>query len=113
MATTIHDVLRYLIRNQGHANTGIERDLLLTVDAAELGYPDRESYQEVLDKEAKQKIADERAGEAGQPASGTATAEPTVAELEAQLERARALEAAKTSGAQTRQTLTGTPKPTS
>lgn len=113
MATTIHDVLRYLIRNQGHANTGIERDLLLTVDAAELGYPDRESYQEALDKEAKQKIAEERAAEQGQTATAAAPVEPTVAELEVQLERAKALEAAKTSGSQTRQTLTGAPKPTS
>lgn len=104
MSTTIHDVLRYLIRNQGHANTGIERDLLLTVDAAELGYGDRESYQEVLDQQEKQKRAEARAAAEGQPAPD---AEPTIEELEAQLEQRKALAAAKARGAQTRQTLTG------
>jgi len=111
MATKIHDVLRYLIRNQGHANTGIERDLLLTVDAAELGYPDRESYEEVLAQQEKEAKAKARAEAEGAPAAETS--EPSIAELEAQLERRKALEAAKTSGSQQRQTLTGSPKPTS
>lgn len=111
MATTIYDVLRYLVRNQGHANTGIERALLVTVDAAELGFPDRESYEEVLAQQEKEARAKARAESEGAPAVDTA--EPTIAELEAQLERRKALETAKTTGAQTRQTLTGTPKPTS
>ena len=111
MATTIHDVLRYLIRNQGHANTGIERDLLLTVDAAELGYANRESYEEVLAQQEKEARAKARAEAEGQPAA--AAAEPTIEQLEAELERRKALQQAQTAGAQTRQTLTGAPKATS
>ncbi len=92
---TIYDVLRYLIRQSGHASGNAERDLLLAVDAAEQGYPDLESYKEQLaQKEREDRAA--AAAEAGTPAPAAGSpAELSDSELEAEIERRKALKAAK------------------
>lgn len=90
-----YDVLRYLIRNTGHASGAAERDLLLAVDAAEQGYPDLESYKEVVQQKEREEAAARAAETAGpqQPADVTAGLDDDA--LEAELERRKALKKAQ------------------
>jgi hypothetical protein len=94
MATTVHDVIRYLIRATGHANTAIERDLLLTVDADEQGYKDLESYKAVLAQKEREEVAAARAELAGPQAPADTTAGLTDAQLTAEIARRQTLAAA-------------------
>lgn len=48
MATTVYDVLRYLVRRVGGGDEAAFRDLLLTIDATEQGHPSLEAYKEAL-----------------------------------------------------------------
>lgn len=99
----IYDVLRYLIRNQGHANGAVEQDLLLTVDSAAQGFPDLETYKAELERQAREKAAQERAAAGVEAAQGGAFQSPAQlsdAQLAAEVERRAALRTAQ-SGNQT------------
>lgn len=94
---TIHDVLRYLVRNQGHRSGDVERDLLLTIDAAEQGYPDLETYKEELDRQAREQAAANRGAAAAADAAANqaqAINTATDADLEAELARRQAIKQA-------------------
>jgi hypothetical protein len=91
-----YDVLRYLIRGQGHASPQQERDLLLTVDATEQGYADLESYKEVLAQKAREDAAALQATIAGPQAPADVTAGLTAEQLQAELDRRAALTKAQT-----------------
>lgn len=93
----LHDVIRYLIRNSGHASGALERDLLLTVDADEQGFADLESYKEVLAQKDREEAANAAAAAAGPSAPADTTAGLSDAELEAELERRAALKKATAS----------------
>lgn len=107
--TTTHDVLRYLIRSNGHASGAVEQDLLLTVDADEQGYADLESYKEALDQKKREEAASAQAAAAGPQVPADQTAGLTDEQLEAEMERRKALQAAHSGN---RPTLTGQPIPT-
>lgn len=77
--TTIHDVLRFLVRG-GPNNEANVRQLLETIDSHQLGYPDLESYHDAQAKEAR--------AAANQPAAA--------GEAETDLQRANRLEAENT-----------------
>ena len=65
--TTLHDVLRYLVRG-GWPNTEANQRLaLLAIDAHEKGYPDAESYQAELDAQAEAAKAAEAPSEPEPP----------------------------------------------
>ena len=92
MSATIYDVLRTLVRNQGHRDGGFERDLLLTVDAAEQGFADLDSYKDHLaqiEREEKAKQRAESDAEAGILPAGPK--QLSDAELDAELARRQAL----------------------
>lgn len=81
----IHDVLRYLIRRAGHADTATERDLLLSVDADEQGYDSLEAYKEKLAQDEAQ------AKTSGNPNAGAdLTTGLTDEQLQAELARRQA-----------------------
>lgn len=50
--TTLHDVIRNMIRGGWPNDEVHQRQALLAVDAHEAGYPDAETYQAELDKQA-------------------------------------------------------------
>lgn len=92
--TTLHDVLRWMIRG-GRPNTEENQRLaLLAIDAHENGYPDAESWQKVLDERAAaaREQADAPPGESAEERA--ARAEARALQLEAQLAAAAAPQAA-------------------
>lgn len=93
--STLHDVVRYLVRSTGHANTGVERDLLLAVDADEQGFPDLESYKETLAQKAREDAAANAAIGAAPAAPADVTAGISDDDLQAELDRRSALAAAQ------------------
>jgi hypothetical protein len=89
----MHDVLRYLIRG-GMPNTEANQRLaLLAIDANEKGYPDAESYQAELDKQAA------AGGQSTAAPPVGATAEDRATAAEAENVRLQALLNARSSGA--------------
>lgn len=107
---TIHDVIRHLIRNQGHGSPAAERDLLLAVDANEQGFPDLESYKKVLEQKAREEAAALQATAAGPADPADSTAGLSDEQLEAELERRKALQRAQQGAGVAR---IGAPIPTS
>lgn len=96
--STIYDVLRYVVRNQGHSSGDVERDLLLTIDSAEQGFADLESYKEQLAaQEREAKAANSTAAQKVDAAQAQAAAINTASEadLEAELERRAAIRRAQ------------------
>lgn len=92
---TLHDVIRYLIRG-GMPNTEENQRLaLLAVDAHEKGYPDAETYQAELDKQAAALAATQ-----GPPAGETDAQK--AARLEARVAQLEALQAAQAAPAPSR-----------
>lgn len=93
----LYDVIRYLVRGQGHASTAQERDLLLTIDGIEQGYADLESYKEVLSQKAREDAAALQATVAGAPSvPADVTAGLTAEQLQVELDRRAALAKAQT-----------------
>jgi hypothetical protein len=90
----IHDVLRYLIRSNGHASGAAEQDLLLTVDADEQGYESLDAYKDKLAQDAREAKAAAQAA-AGPQGLADSTAGLSDAQLEAELARRQALAAAR------------------
>ena len=108
--SALHNVVRQLVRGQGHASPAIERDLLLSIDADEQGYPDLESYKEVLAQKAREEAAALQSQLNGPSQPADVTAGLSDADLEAELERRKALQAAQSRPAAER---VGAPIPTS
>lgn len=86
---TLHDVLRFLVRGYHFPDEEGKLQALLTVDAHEKGYPDLESYQVEL---AKQAAAAARAANPDAPETDAEKA----ARLEAENVRLQALVQAQT-----------------
>lgn len=105
----VHDVMRYLIRRSGASDANQERDLLLAVDANEQGFGDLESYKEHLAQQAREQAA--AAAQVGAPpiAVADSTAAMSDDELQAELDRRKALADAKAGGGAQR---LGPPAPT-
>ena len=96
---TLHDVVRFLVRGSYFPDEEQQRRALLAVDAHEKGFPDAETYEVEL---AKQAAVAARAANPGAPETDAEKA----ARLEAENVRLQALVAA-----QTRQTPVAPPIP--
>lgn len=83
---TLHDVVRFLVRGSYFPDEEQQRRALLAVDAHEKGYPDAETYEAELAKQAA----------ANRQATGEETAEEKSTRLEAENVRLQALVAAQT-----------------
>ena len=108
--SALHNVVRQLVRGQGHASPAIERDLLLSIDADEQGYPDLESYKEVLAQKAREEAAALQAQVSGPSEPADVTAALSDEQLAAELDRRKALQAAQAGAGVQR---AGSPIPTS
>lgn len=87
---TLHDVIRFLVRSNAFPDEEQKRAALLAVDAHEKGFPDVETYQVELDKQAA------LAARAANPDAPETDAEKA-ARLEAENVRLQALVRAQTS----------------
>ena len=83
---TLHDVVRFLVRGSYFPDEEQQRRALLAVDAHEKGYPDAETYEAELAKQAA----------ATRQAAGEETPEEKIARLEADNVRLQALQQAQT-----------------
>ena len=89
---TLHDVIRFLVRGSFFPSEEQQRAALLAVDAHEKGFPDAETYQVELDKQAAV------AARAANPDAPETDAEKAN-RLERENVRLQALVAAQTRGA--------------
>jgi len=82
--TTIHDVFRFLVRG-GQNTEENQRRLLLTIEAHEKGYPDLETYEAELAKQAEVLGAGNQAAAAVEAGPNPDPRDARIAALEAQL----------------------------
>lgn len=90
----IHDVLRSLVRLNGHSSGAAEQDLLLTVDADEQGFESLDAYKDKLAQDARDAKAAAQAS-TGPQGLADSTSGLSDQQLEAELARRQALVAAK------------------
>ena len=97
--SALHNVVRYLVRGQGHASPQLEQDLLLSIDADEQGYADLETYKAALEQQERERQA-QAAKDSGQAPAASSPSQLTDDQLQAELDRRNALKAAQAGSAQ-------------
>ena len=96
--SALHNVLRYLVRGQGHGSPQTEQDLLLSIDADEQGYADLDTYKAALEQKKREDAA-KAAADAGVVPVAASPVQLTDEQLQAELDRRNAVKAAQAGSA--------------
>lgn len=97
--SALHNVLRYLVRGQGHGSPQIERDLLESIDADEQGFSDLDTYRAAQEQKRREEAA-QAAKDAGEQPVASSPSQLSDEQLQAELDRRAALKKAQEGGAQ-------------